>query len=175
MQGSVKLLIRVLGLAAMAGLASGGALAQDGDKDLGAHKKWHAHAYQEAGAPVCNMYSQPGKHEEGGRPRGNIYAYVTHRPKSKRFGEVSFDMGYPLKPGSDVTVSIGKQSFKLFVKDNAAFARTEDDPKLVKAMRRGNTMVVRGVSTRGTKTTDTYSLSGFTKAHKAINKECGGR
>ena len=172
---SLKSLVKTLGMTAVAILAAGAAQAQDGDKDLGVHKKWQAHAYQEAGAPVCNMYSQPSKHEEGGKKRGNIYAYVTHRPKSKRFGEISFDMGYPLKPGSDVTVSIGKQRFKLFVKDSAAFARAEDDPKLVKAMRRGSTMVVRGESARGTKTKDTYSLSGFTRAHKAINKECGAR
>ena len=34
-------------------------------------------------------------------------------------------------------------------------------------------MVVRGVSSRGTQTTDTYSLSGFTAAYRAINTACG--
>ena len=33
-------------------------------------------------------------------------------------------------------------------------------------------MIVDGVSSKGTKTTDTYSLSGFTKARKAIDKAC---
>ena len=37
------------------------------------------------------------------------------------------------------------------------------------------TMVVRGVSKRDTKTTDTYSLSGFTRAHGAIGKACPGK
>jgi hypothetical protein len=32
---------------------------------------------------------------------------------------------------------------------------------------------VRGTSTRGTKTTDTYSLSGFGAAVNAINTACG--
>ena len=40
-------------------------------------------------------------------------------------------------------------------------------------MRKGRTMVVTGTSTRGTLTTDTYSLSGFTKASRAIAKACG--
>ena len=44
--------------------------------------------------------------------------------------------------------------------------------RLVKAMRAGRDMVVNGVSTRGTKTTDTFSLLGFTAAHKAISKAC---
>jgi len=33
-------------------------------------------------------------------------------------------------------------------------------------------MVVRGKSTRGTNTKDTYSLSGITAAMGAIDKEC---
>jgi hypothetical protein len=34
-------------------------------------------------------------------------------------------------------------------------------------------MVVRGQSNRGTKTTDTYSLVGFSAAYQAINQACG--
>ena len=33
-------------------------------------------------------------------------------------------------------------------------------------------MVVKGASSRGTATTDTYSLIGVTKAHGAIDKAC---
>ena len=34
-------------------------------------------------------------------------------------------------------------------------------------------MIVQGTSSRGTKTTDTYSLIGFTKAYRAIADACG--
>jgi hypothetical protein len=34
-------------------------------------------------------------------------------------------------------------------------------------------MIVKGTSSRGTLTTDTYSLSGFTAAFNAISKACG--
>ena len=47
-----------------------------------------------------------------------------------------------------------------------------DDNKLVRAMKGGLNMVVTGRSTRGTKTTDTYSLLGFTAAMNAIDKAC---
>jgi hypothetical protein len=33
--------------------------------------------------------------------------------------------------------------------------------------------VVEGVSSRGTKTRDTYSLTGFGKMYQAIGKACG--
>ena len=43
---------------------------------------------------------------------------------------------------------------------------------MVKAMRAAKEMEVRGVSKRGTNTRDTYSLFGFTAAHKAIGEAC---
>jgi hypothetical protein len=39
-------------------------------------------------------------------------------------------------------------------------------------MKRGNKMTVIGTSSRGTKTTDTYSLAGFTKTKAVIDKTC---
>ena len=44
--------------------------------------------------------------------------------------------------------------------------------KLLAAMKRGNTMIVTGTSSRGTLTTDRYSLSGITAAIEAIGKAC---
>jgi hypothetical protein len=43
---------------------------------------------------------------------------------------------------------------------------------LVNAMMGGQQMIVKGVSARGTETTDTYSLLGFTAAYKAMVKTC---
>ena len=43
---------------------------------------------------------------------------------------------------------------------------------LVNAMKRGNELVFKGTSERGTLTTDSYSLKGATAAMKAIDKAC---
>ena len=40
-------------------------------------------------------------------------------------------------------------------------------------MKSGNKLVVKGISSRGTKTEDTYSLFGFTAALKLIDRACG--
>lgn len=174
MTGKRAYSLKSLGLitVAVATLIAGTAQADDANVDLGLYNKWQAHSYKEAGAKVCNMWSQPTKHEEGGKPRGEMYAFVTHRTSSKRFHEVSFDMGYPLKDKSEVTLTIGSKKFKLFTHGSSAFSFKDKDKAIVGAMRRGTNMIVEGVSTRGTKTRDVYSLSGFTKAHKAINKAC---
>jgi invasion protein IalB len=47
------------------------------------------------------------------------------------------------------------------------------DKALVDAMRAGKTVMVKGTSSRGTETTDSFSLGGFTKAYAEIGKACG--
>jgi hypothetical protein len=70
-------------------------------------------------------------------------------------------------------VTIGTQSFALFGQGEQAWTRDGNgDAQLVKAMRAGATMVVKGTSARGTLTTDTYSLKGVSAALDAIDKAC---
>ena len=41
-------------------------------------------------------------------------------------------------------------------------------------MKQGQSLVLQGTSARGTVTTDTYSLSGFTRALATIDRDCAG-
>ena len=45
---------------------------------------------------------------------------------------------------------------------------------LVAALKRGSQLLVKGISRRGTATTDTYSLNGISAALDAAAKSCGG-
>ncbi len=61
----------------------------------------------------------------------------------------------------------------MFTHENGAWAAEDKiDNALVQAMMKGRRMVIQGTSSRGTKTEDTYSLIGFTRAYKAIGKAC---
>jgi hypothetical protein len=147
--------------------------AQAADKVLGLFGDWGAQTFTEDKHTGCSIWSQPTKDKGDYSKRGPIYAYVTHRPWDKRLNEVSFSAGYPYKKDSTVQVLIGGQKFTLFTDGETAWSRSaKDDKALVDAMRRGSTMVVTGISSRGTKTTDTYSLIGFTKAFDTIGKAC---
>ena len=161
-----------LGLFALAAALGAPRAAGAEDKVLGQFQDWTAHTYVQDGAKTCSMYSRPKKEEGDYSKRGSVWGFVTHRPADDRVGEVSFAMGYPTKKGSTVKVTIGEGTFRLFTDGEGAFARPEDDPKLIRMMRAGLTMVVQGTSSRGTLTTDTYSLRGFTNAHEAINRAC---
>ena len=81
--------------------------------------------------------------------------------------------GYRYKPQSDVSLTIDGKTFKLFTIEDRAYAESEeDDGRIITLMKRGLRMTVVGISSRGTKTTDTYSLSGFTKTKAVIDKAC---
>jgi invasion protein IalB len=155
---------------------AGPAAAQDTEevRRLGEFQDWRAFTYTEDGSKVCYMASEPTSEEGDYTRRGEVYAMVTHRPSQGTENVVSFIIGYPFQEDSRVDVTIdGSKSFTLFThKDTAWAPDAETDRQLVQAMRAGRRMVVEGTSSRGTDTTDTYSLLGFTAAHNRIGKAC---
>lgn len=149
-----------------------------GPKLLDKFDDWTAIEGSEGKAKICYIVSRPTKSEPANARRGEILLTVTDRPSAKRFDEVSFRSGYPYKEGAAVTVEVEKKKFEFFTKpdvdpDGAWTRDAAMDKALVEAMRAGNTLTVKGISSRGTETTDHFSLAGFTKAHAAISKACG--
>ena len=140
---------------------------------LGVFKDWTALTFDEQEELACMMWSQPKNARGGVASRGEVFVFVTHRPGARSFGSVTFDSGYALRAASTVDVTIEGERFTLPVDGSSAWTRgADDDARMVKAMRAGLTMVVEGVSSQGERTTDTYSLRGFTAAYKAISKAC---
>jgi len=166
-------LFRLLAVGALLAVPLAGAQAQSIER-LGDFSDWSAFKYEENGAVVCFMASEPSKAEGNYTTRGKIHAMVTHRPAEKRTDEVSIQAGYPYKENAPVEVEVGTMKVRLFTQGDSAWAVDKDtDKKLVQAMIKGSTMVVQGTSSRGTNTKDTYSLSGFTRAYQAIGEACG--
>ena len=140
---------------------------------IGTHGAWTAYSYQEDSGIVCYMASEPTKAEGNYTRRGDIFALVTHRPGESSVDVVSIMAGYPYQENSDVNVRIGSTVFDLFTYGERAWTRdVSSDKDMVSSMIRGSSMVVKGTSGRGTLTTDTYSLRGFTAAHKDISEAC---
>jgi invasion protein IalB len=84
-------------------------------------------------------------------------------------------MGYPFSEGAKTTVTIGSEKFEMFTKEEGAFVeKPETETKLIEAMKTANTMKIEGKSSRGTATTDVYSLNGLSDALDRAAKECSG-
>lgn len=140
---------------------------------IGRNGDWTAFTLPRGGGKVCYMASSPKKSEGDYSQRGEVFALVTNDPGNKIAGEVSIVTGYTYRKDSQVTVQIGGATFDMFTSGDRAWTQgPEEDGPLVEAMVRGTDMVVKGVSSRGTMTTDTYLLSGFTATKALIDKAC---
>ena len=140
-------------------------------KEIGVFNDWSAHVEGNGKSRTCWIYSKPVKHEGRYKKRGPIFSYITHVPREKVANQVQFTAGYTFKKGSVAELLIGKSRFKLFTHEDNAWSERED-AAIVRAMRSGSKMIITGVSSRGTKTKDTYSLSGVSAAHDKISKAC---
>jgi Invasion associated locus B (IalB) protein len=141
---------------------------------LGTFDDWESFTYQANGAPVCYIYSVPKKSEAAKKvKRDPIYFLVTHFPGRKIKGQISTIIGYPFKESSTVTVKVDDATFELYTNGDSAWAAApETEAAIVKAMRTGKSLIVVGTSSKGTETTDTYSLVGIGKAMDKINSAC---
>ncbi len=141
---------------------------------IGTFTSWSAYKLIENGNKVCYMISKPVTDEGNYQRRGDIYALVTHRPAENTTNVFSYMAGYPYKGESEAGITIDGRKYSLFTHEETAWAPDSNtDKQLANAIQSGSQMVVNGVSTKGTETTDTYSLKGSTAAYKAISKECG--
>jgi hypothetical protein len=109
----------------------------------------------------------------GNVTHGDVYITVTHRPRLKVVDEVNLVAGYSFRPNTEVTASISKRNFRMFTEGDGAWLRTpREDKQMVGAMKAGESLFMRGTSSRGTGTSYRFSLAGFTAAHNAIDKAC---
>ena len=136
-------------------------------------RDWAIFVGQENGNKACAVVSQPKVVKPDGLTRGDIYFYVTMRPAEGVRYEISVKTGYTYWSGSETTVAIGDNNFKLFTNEDWAFTdNAAEEERLVNAMRAGSSMVVTGKSSRGNTTIDTYSLLGISAALARATKEC---
>jgi hypothetical protein len=170
----------VAGLAAAVGftvavLAIGPtAAAADKQTFLGQHGVWYAYRINDDGARTCYMVSKPSRTRGKFKKRGDVVAFVTHRPREGERDVINFQAGFTYKASSTVAVRIGDKSFSLFTSKDTAWSRSaSDDKAMVAAMIKGNTMDVTGAPSRGGQIVDTYSLTGFGAAYKKITGACG--
>lgn len=136
---------------------------------------WGVYTGVSGGKKVCFALAQPASAETNppNRPRDPVYFFVSTRPAENVRNEVSIIIGYPHKPGADATAEVAGTRFSLQTRqDNVWVKNTAEEERLLDAMRKGSDIVVKGVSGRGTQTTDRYSLRGLSQALDKVGQEC---
>jgi invasion protein IalB len=142
---------------------------------LGQYGEWGAYTAAPAGKKVCFAIAKPTSSATNppNRPRNPVYMFISTRPADKVSNEVSIIIGYPFKPGSEASVDVGSTSFALYTQQDGGWIKNAaEEANMVTAMRAGDTAVVKGVSAKGTQTTDTFTLKGVSQALDRIAQEC---
>lgn len=168
-------IICVLAMALTAWAAGVTGVSAASPQSLGTFGDWSAFSYDDGQGKVCFVISEPKSKKLSRRARrGDVFFMVTHWTSKEKFGEPSVIIGYPFKETYQPKIRVGSDRFSMKVNGDGAWIEdNSDERKLIEAMKGGITMVVQGMSSRGTRSTDRYSLRGVTDALEKIDDACG--
>jgi hypothetical protein len=142
---------------------------------IGQFGTWGAYTATPNGKKVCFALAKPSssKTNPPNRPRDPAYAFVSTRPAEKVVNEVSIMIGYALKPGSESTIEVGGASYAMYTQGDGLWIKNAaEEGRMVDAMRKAPDATVKGVSAKGTETTDVFSLKGLAQALDKLALDC---
>jgi invasion protein IalB len=142
---------------------------------LGQYGEWGAYSASPGGSKVCFALAKPksAKTEPAGRKRDQAYVFISTRPSENVKNEVSVIIGYPFKASSDATAEIGSAKFAMYTQNDGAWIKNvADEARMIDAMRKGAELTIKGVSGKGTSSTDQYSLKGLSEALARVEQDC---
>jgi hypothetical protein len=142
---------------------------------LGQYGEWGAYTASPGGKKVCFAIAKPTSSQTNppDRPRNPTYMFISSRPAEKVSNEVSIIIGYPFKPGSEASAAVGSISYALYTQQDGAWIKNAaEEAQMVDAMRAGQSAMVKGVSAKGTQSSDTFSLKGLAQALDRVGQEC---
>jgi hypothetical protein len=142
---------------------------------LGQFGTWGAYSAMPNGKKVCFALAKPSssKTNPPNRPRDPAYAFVSSRPAEKVVNEVSIMIGYALKPGSESALEVGGASYAMYTQGDGLWIKNAaEEERMVDAMRKSADATVKGMSAKGTETTDTFSLKGLSQALDRLAQDC---
>ena len=142
---------------------------------IGQFGTWGAYTATPNGKRVCFALAKPtsSKTNPPNRPRDPAYAFVSTRPAEKVVNEVSIMIGYAVKPGSESTLEVGGGSYAMYTQGDGLWIKNAaEEERMVDAMRKAADATVKGVSAKGTETTDVFSLKGLSQALDRLGQDC---
>jgi hypothetical protein len=142
---------------------------------IGQFGTWGAYTAMPNGKKVCFALAKPSssKTNPANRPRDPSYIFISSRPTEKVVNEVSVNIGYQVKPGSDSSLDVGGAHYAMYAQGDGLWIKNAaEEERMVEALRKSGEVVVKAVSAKGTETTDTYSLKGLAQALDRLAQKC---
>jgi invasion protein IalB len=145
---------------------------------LGQFGDWGAYTASPGGQKICFALSKPVSSKDNPPNRRTaanvVYMFVSTRPAEKVKDEVSMLVtGYSFKPSSEASLTVAGTGYTMYTQNDGAWLKdAAEEARLVEAMRKGTDAVVKATTSRGTQTTDTFSLKGISQALDRVAQEC---
>lgn len=145
---------------------------------LGQYGDWGAYSASPGGQKVCFALAKPTSSVDNPPSRRTaanvVYLFISTRPAEKVSNEVSVLVtGYEFKPNTEATVAVGGATFPMYTqKDGAWVKNAAEEAKLLESMRKAGDVVIKATTSRGTQTTDTFSLKGISQAVDRAAQDC---
>ena len=121
----------------------------------------------------CYIISSPIKSDlPETKKRGDNYILI-YKIIGSEENIIQIEAGYKYNLDKKINVKIDNTNYDFYsTTDSPETAWTNDDNKVIYAMKKGLELILTGESTRETVTNDVYTLKGFTKAVNLLNKDC---
>ena len=121
----------------------------------------------------CYIGSSPIKSDlPDTKKRGENYILV-YKIIGSEENIIQIEAGYKYNLDKKINVKIDNANYDFYsTEDSSETAWTNDDKKVIYAMKKGLELILTGESTRGTITNDVYTLKGFTNAVNQLNQDC---
>ena len=145
---------------------------------LGQYGDWGAYSATPGGQKVCFALSKPSSQVDNPPNRRTaanpVYLFISTRPAEKVSNEISVLVtGYVFKPNSEASVAVAGATFAMYTQNDGAWVKNAaEEAKMIDTMRKGADVVIKATTSRGTQTTDTFSLKGISQAVDRAAQEC---
>ncbi len=144
--------------------------AMSAPSSLGINGYWEAG--KDSANGTCMVVSYPLTSEGNYTKRDSAFFIITISPKENPSVELAYFAGYPYG-SQDVIIKIDGNDYTFKPSGEWAWPSSpEKDIPILNAMKRGQKMEIHGISKRGTKTYDTFSLSGISASLDLANNSC---
>ena len=135
-------------------------------KPLGVFQKWTAATYGTGASEACYAFTTaPAAKGSKAAP-----AMLTVTERAGDPDEISVSQGVNYAKDAKPTVKVGGQTLPFFTKGDTAYALHGN--ATTKAFLGGSNAIATSPTPDGKTVTDTFSLTGFSDAYKAIQKAC---
>jgi hypothetical protein len=145
---------------------------------LGQFGDWGAYTATPDGRKVCFALAKPTSSLDNPPNRRSassaVYMFISTRPSEKVRDEISILVaGYEFKPSADASLAIGSTNFVMYTQKDGAWVKNPgDEGRLVDSIRKNPELTIKAMTSKGTQTTDRFSLKGIAQALDRVAQEC---